>query len=177
MISRLPDTPDKDNNNTPSPESGQKKKVTLEFHLSEGLQDSLTGYADSLGIRICLENLAWGWSSRPELFEKMLRKSELWATLDIGHARISPSIVSQQYEIEDFCAPHGSRFLGAHIYHTEANDRHYPPESLADLRERLDLLRHLSNCRWWVLELREQEPLLQTLTIVRDYLDTMEIAE
>lgn len=134
----------------------------------------LKRYADSLGIRLCLENLAWGWSSRPELYEKMLRKSELWATLDIGHARVSPSIASQQFDIDDFCSPHESRFLGAHIYHTEAGDQHFPPESLADLRDRLDLLRKLPNCHWWVLELREEAPLLNTLTMIRSYLSSIE---
>jgi sugar phosphate isomerase/epimerase len=132
-------------------------------------------YADSLGVRLCLENLAWGWSSRPELYEKMLRKSGLWATLDIGHAHVSPSIASQQYVIEDFTAPHAAQFLGAHIYHTEADNQHFPPTSVAELRERLHLLQQLPNCRWWVLELREQEPLLQTLAIVRQYMSETEI--
>jgi len=130
----------------------------------------LGGYAQSLGIQICLENLAWGWSSRPELFEKLIRKSGVWATLDLGHAFVSHSILSQQYDFADFIAPHPERFLGAHIYHEEQNDEHIAPSSLSDIHSRLDLLRELPNCKWWVLELREQASLLQTLEITRNYI-------
>ena len=38
--------------------------------------------ANKLGLRLCIENLAWGWTSRPDLFEKLIRLSGAWATLD-----------------------------------------------------------------------------------------------
>jgi sugar phosphate isomerase/epimerase len=130
----------------------------------------LTNFAHGLGLKLCLENLAWGWTSRPELYEKLLRKSGAWATLDIGHAIVSPSVASQQYTLVDFVSPHRERFLNAHIYHKENHEGHLPPDSLAVLRERLQLLQALPLCHWWVLELREEGPLLKTLRFVRHFI-------
>ncbi len=39
-----------------------------------GLRE-LVMYAGAKGIRICLENLARGWTSRPALYEKLIRKT------------------------------------------------------------------------------------------------------
>ena len=133
---------------------------------------SLVDFANGLGIRLCLENLAWGWTCRPELFERLVRKSESWATLDIGHARVSPSVVTQQYQVEDFVSPHPERFLNAHIYHEEEGDDHLPPKDVADIQPRLNILRRLASCDWWVLELREEEPLRRTLQVVREFFRT-----
>ncbi len=132
----------------------------------------LVGLAHKQGIRLCLENLAWGWTSRPQLFEKFLRRTGCWATLDIGHARVSPSVVSRHYDLEDFVLPHSDRFLNAHIYHEEINDRHIPPETVQDIEDRLRLLWGLPQCDWWVLELREESALLQTCDVVRAFMDT-----
>jgi sugar phosphate isomerase/epimerase len=129
-------------------------------------------FANRLGVRLCLENLAWGWTSRPELYEKLIRKSGSWATLDIGHARVSPSVASHYYEVRDFVAPHPERILNAHVYHEERDDVHLPAERLEDLEDRLPLLTPLPLCDWWVLELRETEALLATLRLVREFLDT-----
>lgn len=131
----------------------------------------LVGHARALDIRICLENLAWGWTARPDLFEKLVRKSGAWVTLDIGHARVSPAVVSQQYSIEDFVSPHPERVLNAHIYHEERAQGHLAPGGLGDIEERLMLLERL-DCDWWVLELHQEEPLLATLGIVRQFLDS-----
>jgi sugar phosphate isomerase/epimerase len=49
----------------------------------------LVRYGEDLGVCVCLENLASGWSSRPELVEKLVRKSKAAVTLDIGHARVN----------------------------------------------------------------------------------------
>ncbi len=125
-------------------------------------------FAGGLGIRVCLENLASGWSSRPELFEKLIRKSGACVTLDIGHARVAHSVETQHYSVEDFVLPHQDKVFNAHIYHEERDDRHLPPGCLADVEDRLHLLSTLP-CDWWVLELREEEALLQTLRVVNEY--------
>jgi sugar phosphate isomerase/epimerase len=130
----------------------------------------LVGHARAQGVRVCLENLAWGWTARPDLFEKLVRKSGAWVTLDLGHARVSPSVKSQQYTVEDFVSPHPERVVNAHIYHEELAEGHMPPKSLEEIEERLSLIAGLG-CPWWVLELREEEPLLATLDIVRQFLD------
>lgn len=130
----------------------------------------LVRYSNSIGVRLCLENLAWGWTSRPELFEKLIRKSGCWATVDVGHAFVSPSILSQQYRVNDFVAPQAERIVNAHVYHQEKDERHLPPKKLEDLEERLRMILQLPWCDWWVLELREEESLLQTLEIVGTFL-------
>lgn len=135
----------------------------------KGLAD-LVRFANHLGVRLCLENLALGWTSRPDLFEKLLRTTSVWGTIDIGHAQVSPSVSSRLFRVADFVMPHPERFLNAHVYHEEWASGHVPPQKLSDLRERLLLLQKLPLCTWWVLELREEGALLQTLRIVRQFL-------
>lgn len=130
----------------------------------------LAGYGRNLGVCVCLENLAWGWTSRPELFEKLVRRSGSGVTLDLGHARVSPSIESQRFSLEDFVLPHQKQVFNAHIYHEEIENSHLPPATLDDIRERLDLLVTLP-CDWWVLELRNRNDLMATLRIVQSYLE------
>ncbi len=128
----------------------------------------LVRYARFLGIRLCLENLASGWSSRPELFEKLVRKSGAGVTLDIGHARVCRSVESQHYAFEDFILPHAECIHNAHVYHEERKDGHVPPENLEDIVDRLELLNALP-CDWWVLELREEEALCSTRKVVEEF--------
>ncbi len=148
---------------------GRKSPEGLSWDRTISSLSDLVSYAESLGVRLCLENLASGWSSRPQLFEKLIRKTAAGITLDIGHARVCQSVQCQIYELEDFVMPHQDRVFNAHIYHEEVDDRHVPPASLDDIKGRLDLLFSLS-CGWWVLELRDEAPLLATLKAVREYL-------
>ncbi len=133
---------------------------------------NLVSFAEGLGIRVCLENLASGWTSRPELFEKLVRKSGASVTLDIGHARVSPSVQSCRYDFIDFVSPHHERICNTHVYHEERDDGHVPPARMEDILDRLTMLSRLP-CDWWVLELREEKALLATLRCVRDFLETM----
>ena len=150
---------------------GQENTNHLFWHRAIERLTELVGFAHKRGIRLCLENLAWGWTSRPQQFEKFLRRTGCWATLDIGHARVSPSVVNRHYDLEDFVLPHPNRFLNAHIYHEEINDRHIPPETVKDIEDRLRLLYRLPRCDWWVVELREESSLLQTRNVVRTFMD------
>lgn len=130
---------------------------------------ALVDYAGEFGVCVCLENLATGWSSRPELFERLVRKSGAGITLDIGHALVSPSIESQSYSFEDFALPNMERVFNAHIYHEERDGRHFPPEDLSDICERLNLVSCLP-CDWWVLELRNEKALGATHEVVREFI-------
>ena len=112
----------------------------------DGLTD-LRARARESGIRVCLENLARGWTSRPDLYEKLIRKTNCWGTLDIGHAQVCASVTSQTYDVEDFALPHPERILSAHIYHKETVEGHAPPAKLADLYQRLLLLRTIAPVR------------------------------
>ena len=122
------------------------------------------------GVKVCLENLAWGWTSKPNLFEKLIRRSGAGVTFDIGHADACESVKSQQYAVEDFVSPHPGRVINAHIYHTEISGvGHMPPDTLEDLEARLQLLQNIG-CKWWVIEIREKEGLLKTKKIIDEYL-------
>jgi sugar phosphate isomerase/epimerase len=127
-------------------------------------------YGRAMSVRVCLENLIWGWTSKPNLFEKLIRRSGAGVTLDIGHAHACASVQSQQFAIEDFVTPHADRVVNAHIYHTEIPGRgHIPPEKKEDIQDRLSLLKAIG-CDWWVIEIREVEGLLKTREIVDEYL-------
>ncbi len=128
----------------------------------------LVQYGADRGVRVCLENLAWGWTSKPQLFEKLIRGSGAAVTLDIGHARACESVRSQYYAVEDFVTPHSDRVLNAHVYHTEGSG-HVPPECLEEIQDRLDLLYDVG-CQWWALEIREVKGLLQTSKVIDEYL-------
>jgi len=117
-------------------------------------------------VTVCLENLAWGWTSKPNLFEKLIRLSGAGVTLDIGHAHVCESVKSQQYAVEDFVTPHADRVFNAHIYHTEVPGQgHIPPENGEEIADRLALLQEIG-CEWWVIEIKEPEGLLRTREII-----------
>jgi sugar phosphate isomerase/epimerase len=134
----------------------------------------LVQYGADRGVKICLENLAEGWTSRPDIFEKLVRMGGTAVTFDIGHAHASESIKSQHYSIEDFVAPHTDSVVNAHIYHTEVSGHgHIPPDRVENIEDRLNILQRIG-CNWWVLEVREVEGLLQTKRIVEEYLIQVE---
>jgi sugar phosphate isomerase/epimerase len=127
-------------------------------------------FGASHGVKVCLENLALGWTSRPDLFEKLVRRSGAAVTFDIGHAHASESISSHHYDIEDFVTPHAGFVLNAHVYHTETPGLgHKPPERIEEIEDRLDLLRDIG-CNWWVLEIRETDGLLGMKKMTDGYL-------
>lgn len=149
---------------------GRETTASLEWETTLERLRALVDFASRFWIRICLENLAWGWTSRPDLYEKLLRKTGAWATFDLGHAQVCHAVASTQYTVADFVLPQPERVVNAHVYHLEDERGHLPPNSLADLAPRLDLLRALPLCDWWVLELHEEGAFLQTLHIVQEYL-------
>jgi sugar phosphate isomerase/epimerase len=151
---------------------GPRPAGELSWERSVEALAELVEYAERLGVCVCLENLASGWSSRPELFEKLIRKSGAGVTLDIGHARVSPSVETRHYDFDDFVSPHRERIFNAHIYHEERENGHLPPEAVDDVMDRLWLLSCLP-CDWWVLELREEAALLSTLRVVREFMDAV----
>ena len=132
--------------------------------------NGLVRYAKKRNVLLCLENLAWGWTAKPNLFEKLIRLSGAWVTLDIGHARACEAVHTQQYACEDFAAPHINRICNAHVYHDEiVGVGHIPPDHVSDIRDRLDVL-SAAGCRWWTLEIREKEGLIKTRQVVDRYL-------
>jgi sugar phosphate isomerase/epimerase len=149
---------------------GRETSSDLCWQTALAALSDLVQFCNRLRIRLCVENLAVGWSSRPKLYEKLLRLSGAWATLDLGHARVCQAVQSGGWRVQDFVSPHPERFVNAHIYHEETEAGHMPPATVAQMELRLRLLDTLPLCDWWVLELREEAALTQTLGVVRDYL-------
>jgi len=149
---------------------GRDSTGPLSWEATIGNLRRLVQFGAEQRVRICLENLAWGWTSRPNLFEKLIRRSGAGVTFDIGHAYVCESVRSQQYAVEDFVTPHTIRVFNAHIYHTEISGvGHMPPVHLEDVEKRLSLLQEIG-CKWWVIEIKEAEGLLKTKKIINEYL-------
>jgi len=149
---------------------GRDSTEPLSWDSTIGNLMSLVQYGAERGVKICLENLAWGWTSRPNLFEKLVRRSGAAVTFDIGHAKACESVSTQHYSIEDFLEPHSDRVFNAHIYHTEISGLgHVAPDQVEDIEDRLSLLQDI-HCEWWVIEIKEIDSLLQTKKIVDEFL-------
>ena len=132
---------------------------------------SIVQYGADRGVKVCLENLAWGWTSKPNLFEKLIRRTGAGVTFDIGHAQACESVSNQYFSPEDFVSPHPDRVHNAHIYHTEISGLgHVPPDGIEDIKERLDTLRQ-TGCLWWVIEIRDAQQLLRTKQILDGYIE------
>jgi sugar phosphate isomerase/epimerase len=130
----------------------------------------LVQYGAKYRVKVCLENLAWGWTSRPHLFEKLIRSSRAAVTFDIGHAHACESVRSHDFAIEDFVTPHSDRVFNAHIYHSEMDGHgHMAPDRLEDIEDRLAIVQD-TGCEWWVIEIDKRDELLQTKKVIDEYL-------
>ncbi|MEJ2109921.1 MAG: TIM barrel protein [Acidobacteriota bacterium] len=151
---------------------GHESTEPLSWEITLEKLKRLVQYGRTMQVKVCLENLAWGWTSKPNLFEKLIRTSGAGVTLDIGHAHACESVQSRYYTVEDFVSPHADRVYNAHVYHTELLDEgHITPSTVDEIKDRLSLLKKL-RCTWWVLEIRQVEGLLQTREIVDAYLQS-----
>jgi sugar phosphate isomerase/epimerase len=150
---------------------GHNSTETLSWERTMSNLQRLVHYGMERRVVVCLENLAWGWTSRPPLFEKLIRKSGAGVTFDIGHAYACESVVSRHFTIEDFVSPHAHKVFNAHVYHTEISGLgHVPPERPEDLKGRLSILEKI-RCPWWVIEIKEPEALVCTKRIIDAYLE------
>jgi len=133
----------------------------------------LVQYGSEHQVTVCLENLAWGWTSKPNLFEKLIRRSGAGVTLDIGHAWSSEAVRSQYYAVKDFVTPHPGRVFNAHIYHEEISGKgHITPSRWNHIAGRLRLLYSIG-CSWWVIEIKEAEGLLLTKKMIDENLSML----
>jgi sugar phosphate isomerase/epimerase len=149
---------------------GHESTEPLSWEITVNNLGRLVQFGAGQRVTVCLENLAWGWTSRPNLFEKLIRQSGAGVTLDIAHAHVCESVRSQQYSVEDFVSPHPRRVFNAHVYDTEIPGQgHLPPETAEDIEDRLALLQDVG-CDWWVIEIREPDGLLRTKRIVENWL-------
>jgi sugar phosphate isomerase/epimerase len=128
------------------------------------------------GVAVALENLTTPLTNDPLLFQRIVRESGAYVTIDIGHAHAIRNIHPQDDIFGDYVLPHRDRLLNAHIYHTELEGYgHVPPESLSDISSRLDLLGLAESCDWWVIELMNPSEVLRTRDLLRCYLDPLSL--
>jgi len=128
------------------------------------------------GVAVALENLTTPLTNDPRLFRRMIQESGANVTIDIGHAHAVRNLHPQGDVFGEYVLPHRDRLLNAHIYHTELEGYgHVPPETLADISARLDLLGLAASCDWWVIELMNPAEVLHTRDLLRCYLDSLSL--
>ncbi len=133
---------------------------------------TLVAHGRRNGVAVALENLTTPLTNDPLLFHRMVRQSDAYVTIDIGHAHA----VKEGYPLgdiyRDYILPHRDRILNAHVYHTELEGYgHLPPARLTDLQSRLDLLGLAKSCNWWVIELMKPDEILRTRDLLLRYLE------
>lgn len=149
---------------------GRDSTEPLSWDLTVDNLRRLVQYGANYRVKVCLENLAWGWTSKPNLFEKLIRKSGAGLTFDFGHALASESVRTQLFNVEDFLLPHPDRVFNAHIYDIEKDGLgHIVPDRLEQIEDRLNMLQE-TGCKWWVIEIREADGLLKTKALIDVYL-------
>lgn len=119
-----------------------------------------------LGITVCLENLADGWTSDAPLFNRLVGETAAGITVDIGHAPERGSD-SGTAAMRALVAEFPERVHNSHIYHREVpGNGHTPPQTASDLRSRLHLLGTRTPCCWWVIELQDPDEILHTRDLI-----------
>ncbi len=124
------------------------------------------------GVTVCLENLASQWTSLPELFYELVQQSGAGVTLDIGHAQACAARDAQGRVFERYLLPNRQRIINAHIYHTEVKgEGHVTPVGIEDIYERITLLKDVSSCDWWIIELKKADDILHTRELLHRCLE------
>jgi endonuclease IV len=125
------------------------------------------------GVCVSLENLSSHWTRDPELFAELIALSGAGVTLDIGHVHASHSPDGVGSAFERYLLPHKNKIMNAHIYHTELEGSgHIAPGNLEDIYGRLELLRKIESCDWWVIELKDTKDILHTRDLLIHYITT-----
>lgn len=132
---------------------------------------ALVATGSEMGIKVCLENLTTNWTSKPELYKQIVKKTGACVTFDVGHAHVCYMKQPGKNIYKKFSQPNQGRILGAHIYHTEIPGMgHIAPQNLVQIKERLSLLDSLPNCKWWLIELTRPDEILRTRRICQQFL-------
>jgi len=136
----------------------------------------LVAHGRANGVAVALENLTTPLTNNPLLFQRMVQESDAYVTIDIGHAHAVRHLQPQNDIYRDYVLPHRDRILNAHIYHTELDGYgHVPPDCLADICSRLQLLALAQFCDWWVIELMNPVEILHTRTLLQNHLASLSL--
>jgi sugar phosphate isomerase/epimerase len=154
---------------------GQSSVKELDWKMAIENLSALVLYGAELGITICLENITTAWTNNPKMFKTLVERTGAGVTLDIGHVHAS----RKKKLLEDFfklyVLSNKDRIFNAHIYHTEIHQQdHVAPESLEQIFDRLWLLKSVTRCDWWVIELLKPDEILQTKDFLTKFLCSYE---
>jgi sugar phosphate isomerase/epimerase len=151
---------------------GRVAEEELDFKQAVQNLATLVGRGAELGVIVCLENLASQWTSLPELFYELVQQSGAWVTLDLGHAHVCASRDVQGRVFERYLLPNRHKIRNAHIYHTEAKgEGHVAPAGIEDIVDRIELLKEVPSCDWWVIELKQINDILHTRELLNRCLE------
>jgi sugar phosphate isomerase/epimerase len=130
----------------------------------------LVEFGEKYGVKVCLENLIYGWTSQPDRFKELIVQSGAGVTFDIGHVYCCEAVKTGKSAYSDFIDSVKDRVFNAHIYHSEPPGvGHVPPRTLEDILPRLELLMD-AKCYWWVIELPNSRETLHTNSLLQDFL-------
>jgi sugar phosphate isomerase/epimerase len=121
------------------------------------------------GVPVTVENLRRGLTADPERLAALLRATGAPLTFDHGHAHGSDWVRGGRGSVTDVLAAIPTPVLACHLYLTEADDSHFPPQDAPEMEDALAELR-ARGCDFWVLELAEQRALEQTRRVVDAWL-------
>ncbi len=139
-------------------------------HIVENLS-RLVEMGRRLGITVCLENLRKGHSSDPYKILEWAGASGAMITLDTGHALGCDLVMNREMsavQMVDLLAP---RIFEAHVYGLEDDSGHHPILDMTPLKPLMSRLLQ-TDCRWWTIELHDQDQAMSTRSLVEGYLQT-----
>jgi sugar phosphate isomerase/epimerase len=149
---------------------GQDSDKELDWQRGIDNLSSLVSFGYEHGVTVSLENITSAWTSDPELFKKLIEETGAGITFDIGHAHVCQKDLCGSYIL-----PRRDRVFNAHIYHTENPQQvHIAPRSLEDIMGRLEFLRSIPSCDWWVIELMKPDEVLNTRDLLERYINLSE---
>jgi sugar phosphate isomerase/epimerase len=145
----------------------------IDFNRAVANLTTLVQQGAEYGVCVSLENLTRHWTSDPELLAKIIQQSGAGVTFDIGHAYVCNALRSNGNIYENYILPNQGKIMNAHIYHTELKGSgHVAPESLEDIYDRLEILRRVESCKWWVIELKDIKDILHTRDLLNRYFES-----
>jgi sugar phosphate isomerase/epimerase len=134
--------------------------------------EEVVSYGNKKNVRVCLENLTFGFTCTPSRFLELLKTTGAAATVDIGHAAASPVVKDGIVTAEEFITTVSQYIQSAHVYDVEVTDKetnhvyHAAPGDKSVMTSRLNALLQ-SNCNWWLIELGDADEILQTASFAR----------
>lgn len=152
---------------------GQSSSEELDWEKAIMNLSNLVRFGREREVTMCLENITGTWTSDPKKFRILIESTGAGVTLDIGHVYACRKDKPIEDFFESYVLPNKDLILNAHIYHTEiAGKGHVAPQSLDQIFDRLRLLRSVTNCDWWVIELPKAEDILKTRDLLIRFLSS-----